>query len=224
MNALQFIIFVLPSLFVLILILGYFLPKRRRVSFVRVCTTIVVVAALLFLLPGCVSMSDPAKPSTEAEMLPVDCGPVTEGVFRETGREGLVINTGTAPAQVCIYDKAGRLLEKWYLKGADRHLLSQDGRPFAQAFKRRFDPGCFRVEIYYFYKDMVTLFPVRIATIMLGKQTQRICTNRGNMFLVEGQYVPWYLRMGMDIPNYTRTVPTNIVPGLIQFRSPFDRQ
>jgi len=187
----------------------------------------VVCLVLLFLsmaLSGCGTMlSDPRKPSSQAEMFPVNCGTPVKGVSRETGPVGLIVNTGTAPSQVCLFDDGKRFIEQWYLDGADGFARSANGQPFPQVVKRQLSPGCYNALIFPFYKEMPLLRPGPVF-VMLPKYSQQICTtNSDTTHLVYGKYVNWRMQMGTDMPSPGQTGAT--IPGwrqLFQINLPFN--
>ena len=149
------------------------------------------LGAILFLF-GCASLSDPAKPRTQAEMFPVR---------NQDPRVGLIVNTGTAPSNLFIYDQANRLIEQIYMSGAERHVVSQNGQPYPQYWPRRLEPGCYRVEVFPFYHS-VHWTAMAMVRIDLPKQIYSICVgNNPTAVYYNGSNWGWLLYTGTNIPE-----------------------
>ncbi|MBI4085213.1 MAG: hypothetical protein HY432_01765 [Candidatus Liptonbacteria bacterium] len=171
----------------------------------KVGMVIVVAAFVLGGMTGCAGLSDPAKPRTAAEEFPLR---------NQDPRVGLVINTGTAPMNLFIYDKANRLVEQVYINGADRHLLSANGQPYPQYWIRTMPEvgQCYRVEIYPFYKAWHLLYGQY--RVDLPSQTASICLgNNPTSYWYSGRHWGWLLQTGVNIPDA-------VLP-LIQIQLPF---
>ena len=162
--------------------------------------------AVTLLLVGCAGLSDPAKPRTAAEEFPYR---------NQDPRVGVIVNRGTAPMNLFIYDRANRLVEQVYLSGAERHIVSPNGQPYPQYWARRLEQGCYRLEMYSFFHS-VRWVPPRMVRIDLPKQTGSVCVgaNPTNQYY-GGQHWGWVLHIGVDIPSGATGLP------LVQFLNPF---
>lgn len=170
---------------------------------------IVVAATVVVLLTGCAGLSDPAKPRTAAEEFPLR---------NRDPRVGLVVNNGTAPSNLYVYDAANRLVEQVYLSGAERHVVSPyTSQPYPQYWARTFEPGCYRVEVFPFF-HAVRLVPPRMVRLDLLKQTYSVCvSNNPTAQYFGGQHWGWLLFIGVNIPDGATGLP------LIQVTNPFGR-
>src|SRR3989344_6299756 len=103
------------------------LPKERRKPFFAEAAGVMIFFAALTLY-GCAGLpSDPAKPRNEGEQF---------SLRNQDPRVGLVVNNGTAPMNLYVYDQANRLVEQVYLSGAERYLVSASGQPYPQYWPR----------------------------------------------------------------------------------------
>lgn len=157
-----------------------------------------------FVLAGCAS--DPAKPRTAAEQFPVR---------NQDPRVGLIVNSGTAPMNLYIYDQANRLVEQVYLSGAERHIVSYNGQPYPQYWARKFGQGCYRVDAIPFY-HAVKWVPPMMVRIDLPKQTAQFCVgNNPTAQYYGGSHWGWLLYIRADIPEGQTGLP------LFQVLNPF---
>ncbi len=166
-----------------------------------------VIAAIMILilsLTGCAS--DPAKPRTAAEEFPPR---------NQDPRVGLVVNNGTAPMNLYVYDQANRLVEQVYLSGAERHIVSANGQPYPQYWPRLLEPGCYRLEMYPFFHS-VRWVPPQMVRVDLPKQMYSVCvSNNPTATYYGGRHWGWVLYIGVDIPNEATGLP------LLQIMWPF---
>ncbi|OGY98955.1 MAG: hypothetical protein A3B13_00745 [Candidatus Liptonbacteria bacterium RIFCSPLOWO2_01_FULL_45_15] len=176
-----------------------------------------LVAAIIGLalsLSGCAGLSDPAKPRTSAEEFPLR---------NQDPRVGLVVNRGTAPMNLFIYDRANRLVEQVYLSGAERHIVSvvsASGQPYPQYWMRLLEPGCYRLESFPFFLGIWLVPPTR-GRVDLPKQTYSVCvSNNPTAQYYGGRHWGWLLRIGANIPE-GGVGNGNAFPSLIQFVNPF---
>ena len=167
----------------------------------------VIALGILMVLSGCAGFSDPAKPRTATEEFP----------FRnQDPRVGLVVNNGTAPMNLYIYDQANRLVEQVYLSGAERHIVSPSGQPYPQYWARRLEPGCYRLEMYPFF-NTVRWVPPQMVRVDLPKQTGSVCvSNNPTANYYGGRHWGWVLYIGANIPNGATGFP------LFQINMPFN--
>lgn len=175
--------------------LGCWFLRNQRMFYVAMA-----VGALLILagmLTGCAS--DPAKPRTEAEMFPYR---------NQDSRVGLVVNTGTAPSNLYIYDQANRLVEQVYLSGAERFVLSPyTNQPYPQYWARLLKPGCYRVEVWPFFHQ-ARLIPPQMVRVDLPKQIYSVCVgNNPSAYWYGGQHWGWLLQIGTNIPDGATGLP-----------------
>ncbi|MDP3948621.1 MAG: hypothetical protein Q8Q17_01580 [bacterium] len=182
------------------------LPKNRRKPFFAEAAGVLAFFAAL-TLTGCAGFSDPAKPRTVAEEFPLR---------NQDPRVGLVVNNGTAPMNLYIYDQANRLVEQVYLNGADRHLVSPNGQPYPQYWARKLEPGCYRLESWPFFKAIRWVPFPREVLVKLPTQTYSVCVgNNPTAYYYGGEHWGWVVRIGRDIPSGATGLP------LIQIMSPF---
>ncbi len=152
----------------------------------------------VLVLSGCSTLSDPAKPRTQAEMFPVR---------NQDPRVGLIVNTGTAPSNLFIYDQANRLIEKIYMSGAERHIVSANGLPYPQYWPRRLEPGCYRIEVFPFYHS-VRWMAMAMVRIDLPKQIYSVCVNNNpTAVYYNGSNWGWTLFTGVNIPENADGLP-----------------
>ncbi len=165
-----------------------------------------IALGILLVLAGCAGFSDPAKPRTAAEEFPQR---------NQDPRVGLVVNNGTAPMNLYIYDQATRLVEQVYLSGAERFITGPNGQPYPQYWMRRLEPGCYRLEAYPFF-NTVRWVPPRMVRTDLPKRTHSVCVgnNPTNQYY-GGRHWGWVLYIGVNIPSGATGLP------LIQVLSPF---
>ncbi len=101
----------------------------------------IVIFSFLFLgLMGCAHF-DSAGPSNESEAFPLR---------NQDPRWGIIINEGTTPLNIFIYDQAGRLIEQGYLSGANR-FFTINGQTVPRYWVRQLDFGVYGVEFIPFY-------------------------------------------------------------------------
>jgi len=158
---------------------------------------IVFVAAML-AIAGCATLSDPAKPRTAAEEFPLR---------NQDPRVGLVINTGTAPMNLYVYDQANRLIEQAYMSGADRFITGPNGEVYPQYWKRLLEPGCYRVESFPFY-HAVRIAAMAMVRVDLQKQIYSVCVgNNPTAYYYGGNHWGWVLYVGANIPDGATGLP-----------------
>ncbi|MEK7546955.1 MAG: hypothetical protein AAB536_02135 [Patescibacteria group bacterium] len=163
---------------------------------------------VLIGLAGCAGFSDPAKPRTATEEFPQR---------NQDPRVGLVVNTGTAPMNLYVYDQASRLVEQIYLSGADRHIVSANGQPYPQYWVRQLEQGCYRVEAIPFY-HAVRWIPPRMERVDMQKQAISFCVgNNPTAYYYGGRHWGWMLQIGVNIPDGATGLP------FVQISLPFNR-
>ena len=157
---------------------------------------LMLIALLCALLGGCAGL-DYGKPQNAAEEFP----------FRnQDPRVGLVVYAGTAPANIYVYDQAGRLIEQTYISGAARFVTS-NGQYGAQYWMRLLEPGTYRVEVRPFFYT-VRLIPPGRYRVDLPTSTHGIYVgaNPSNCYY-GGRYWGWCLQTGANIPEGADPVP-----------------
>ena len=160
-----------------------------------------------FVIAGCASLHDPAKPESAAQEFP----------FRnQDPRVGLVINSGTAPMNLYVYDQANRLVEQTYMSGANRFIIGPDGQTYPQYWIRLLQPGCYRIDTFPFFYA-ISWFPPAKYRVDLPKQTYSICVgNNPTAYYYGGRHWSWLLQIGANIPDGATGLPT------VQVNLPFD--
>jgi hypothetical protein len=73
-------------------------------------------------------------------------------------RWGIIVNEGTAHLNIFIYDRAGRLLERVYLAGANR-FFTVNGQVVPKYWVRQLEYGWYRVVVFPFYYQTDILGP-----------------------------------------------------------------
>lgn len=161
---------------------------------------IVFVAALLSgILGGCASM-DPAKPGS-SEQFPAR---------NQDPRVGVVVNFGTAPSNLYVYDQANRLVEQTYLSGADR-FITIGGQTYPQYWVRILEPGAYRIEIFPFYYALRLIPPGRYR-VDLPKQVYGLYVgNNPTATYYGGRHWGWILQIGVNIPEGAGVIPTGLI-------------
>ncbi|MDO8664686.1 MAG: hypothetical protein Q7K44_04050 [Candidatus Liptonbacteria bacterium] len=168
----------------------------------------IAILAVVALMAGCAGFSDPAKPRTAAEEFPLR---------NQDPRVGLVVNNGTAPMNLYVYDQANRLVEQVYLSGAERHIVSASGQPYPQYWMRLLEPGCYRLEAFPFFKT-VRWTAFSMIRVDLPKQTYSVCVvNNPTAQYYGGRHWGWLLYIGANIPEGGTGLP------LVQILNPFSR-
>lgn len=171
---------------------------------------VLLFAVLLFA--GCASLHDPAKPITAAEEFPLR---------NQDPRTGLLVNTGTAPSNLFVYDQGNRLVEQIYLSGASRFMMGANGQPIPQYWTRKFEPGCYRIDAFPFYKAL-SLFPPMEYRVDLPKQMYNVCvSNNPSGYYYGGRHWGWLLYIGANIPEGGGVGSGNAFPALIKIINPF---
>ncbi len=204
----SFLIFA-PVFLIVVSILSLAIPRKRRVDFVVEVSFVALAIVGLLSLAGCAS--DPAKPRNESEMFPQR---------NQDPRVGLVVNSGTAPMNLYIYDQANRLVEQVYLSGADRVFVSASGQPYPQYWPRLLEPGCYRLEAFPFFMGIRLVPPVKVR-VDLPKQIYSVCVgNNPTATWYGGRHWGWVLYVGTNIPE-GGVGNGNAFPALIQFVNPF---
>ncbi len=164
------------------------------------------VFLFLVFLGGCAGM-DPAKPQTSLEQFPIR---------NQDPRVGLVINTGTMPVNLEIYDQAGRLVEQTYLAGASR-WVTVGGQPLTHYWIRGLDPGNYRIEAYYFFYTIRLIPPARYR-VDLRRQTYSVSVGANpEAYHYGGRHWGWLLQLGTNIPEGADGLPFGIQLTLPQF-------
>ncbi len=157
-----------------------------------------ILLLVVLLMAGCASMSDPAKPRTQTEMFPQR---------NQDPRVGLIVNTGTAPSDLFIYDQANRLIEQIYMSGAERHIVSTTGQPHPQYWPRRLEQGCYRIEMFPFYHS-VRWMAMAMVRVDLPKQIYSVCVgNNPTAYNYAGSNWGWMLYVGANIPEGADGLP-----------------
>ncbi len=195
---------------------------RRQLLFPILAAVMLVV---LLALPGCASLSDPAKPRTEAEQFPLR---------NQDPRVGLVVNNGTAPSNLVFYDQANRIVVPIlpelgpnqqlgrdgviYMSGADRVSVRYDGQSYPQYKVLMLEPGCYRAEVWPFYKTVRWTLPPVMVRADLPKQTYSVCVGANpTAYYYGGRYWGWVLQIGTNIPDGATGLPS------FQVLNPFGR-
>lgn len=196
----------------LIVGLSLTMPRQDRKSFMIRCVLSMAAFLAFTSLFGCAGLSDPAKPRTAAEEFPLR---------NQDPRVGLVVNNGTAPMNLFVYDQANRLVEQIYLSGAERHIVSANGQPYPQYWARRLEPGCYKIEAFPFYHGIRLVTPAKVR-IDLPKQFYSVCiSNNPTATYYGGRHWGWLLYVGANIPEGGGFGGGNPFPTLIQIMSLF---
>ncbi|GEM_PF-2778408 len=171
-------------------------------------TLLGIAMGVILFLYGCAGLSDPAKPRTAAEEFPYR---------NQDPRVGVIVNSGTAPMNLYVYDQANRLVEQVYMSGAERHVVSNSGQPYPQYWARRLEQGCYRVEAFPFHYA-IRWTALAMVSMDLPKQMYSVCVgNNPTAYHYGGTHWGWLLHIGANIPDGATGLP------LFQVLNPFSR-